>query len=234
MDPILHLVERSSGIIDPTSRIHGHVWSWRPPPPPAPAGWAGAAPAECWGWGGGWRRPVKVTDSRGRRPGEPTSSGHWQTAQTIEDQEGNMSGRNLRKLTAAEAARLARLSYSVDLCWPMEPKLLTLGQIWYLFVERAFQELWNAFFSFILGIMVRALDRSKLRSVISPKIVISFRFNLVWSGKYWPKVTKIAHHKIHWRAFTPTKFRDSSSYLFIYLDIQRRPRDIQWPLPSRW
>ena len=56
--------------------------SWRPPPP-APAGWASAAPAGRWGggvpgerWGGGSRRPVKVTNSRERRPGEPSSGGH--------------------------------------------------------------------------------------------------------------------------------------------------------------
>ena len=30
--------------------------------------------------------------------------------------------------------------------------------------------------------------------------------------KYWPKVTKIAHHKVHWHVFSLTKFGDSSSY----------------------
>ena len=61
--------------------------------------------------------------------------------------------------------------------------------------------------------MDSALDRSKWRSVISPKVTIFFlgltSFDV---GKYWPKLTKIAHHKIHWRAFPLTKFRDSSSY----------------------
>ena len=62
--------------------------SWRPPPHrlAGPAGrWGGGAlggrpgaggggvPAECLG---GRRRPVKVTDSLERRPGEPLSGGH--------------------------------------------------------------------------------------------------------------------------------------------------------------
>ena len=61
--------------------------SWRPP---APADWASAAPAghwrgrgcrpSAWGWGGradgGRRRPVKVTDSRERWPGGPSSGGY--------------------------------------------------------------------------------------------------------------------------------------------------------------
>ena len=65
-------------------------------PPPAPAGWArpvarggGGRPGAGGGGGagralegagralgGGRRRPVKVTDSRERRPGEPSSGGH--------------------------------------------------------------------------------------------------------------------------------------------------------------
>ena len=59
--------------------------SW-PPPPPALAGWArpvagggGGAGRALGGAGralGGRRRPVKVTDSRERRPGEPSSGGH--------------------------------------------------------------------------------------------------------------------------------------------------------------
>ena len=65
--------------------------SWRPPPP-APAGWGrpvARGAAGRWGGGGagralggdgralgGRRRPVKVTDSRERRPGEPSSGGH--------------------------------------------------------------------------------------------------------------------------------------------------------------
>ena len=57
-----------------------------------------------------------------------------------------------------------------------------------------------------------ATDRSKWRSVISPKIAIFFKFDPIWPLKYWPKVTKIAHHKVHWRVFSPTKFGDSSSY----------------------
>ena len=65
--------------------------SWRPPPPPAPAGWvrpvAGGGGGRALGGGAGQalggagralggRRPVKVTDSRERRPGEPSSGGH--------------------------------------------------------------------------------------------------------------------------------------------------------------
>ena len=65
--------------------------SWRPPPS-APAGWArpvatgrpGAGGGGCRPGargagralgGGGRRRPVKVTNSRERRPGEPSSGG---------------------------------------------------------------------------------------------------------------------------------------------------------------
>ena len=62
--------------------------SWRSP---APAGWArpvargggagGGGTDRALGGagralGGGRRRPVKVTDSRERRPGEPSSGGH--------------------------------------------------------------------------------------------------------------------------------------------------------------
>ena len=58
--------------------------SWRPPPwrrPVARGGRALGVPAGRWGGGGralggGRRRPVKVTDSRERRPGEPSSGRH--------------------------------------------------------------------------------------------------------------------------------------------------------------
>ena len=104
---------------------------------PSPAGWPalrrpGAREEQRrLGAGTGRWRLVKVTDSRGRWPGGPTSGGRcWpggRRRRAIEDQENNMSRRNLRKLTAAEAAWLARLSDSVDLCWPLV--LLNLGQI---------------------------------------------------------------------------------------------------------
>ena len=54
------------------------------------------------------------------------------------------------------------------------PKLLTSGQILWHYAERAFHELSFICFGFILAIMGIALDRSKWRSVISPKIVIIF------------------------------------------------------------
>ena len=77
-----------------------------------PGAW-GAAPAGCWG-----RRPVKVTDSQRRRPGGPTSSGPW----PADRRRGPLKTKKatyrdgFRELTAAVAARLARSSYSVDLC----------------------------------------------------------------------------------------------------------------------
>ena len=92
------------------------------------------------------------------------------------------------------------------------PKLLTLGQILWHNAGRAFQELSHVCFGFILAILGIALDRSKWRSVISPKISIFFKFDPIWPLKYWPKVTKIAHHKVHWHVFSLTKFGDSSSY----------------------
>ena len=54
------------------------------------------------------------------------------------------------------------------------PKLLTLGQILRHYAGRAFQELSHVCFGFILAIIGTALDRSKWRSVISPKISIFF------------------------------------------------------------
>ena len=60
--------------------------------------------------------------------------------------------------------------------------------------------------------MIRALDRNKWRSVIPPKIAMSFKLKLVWPWQYWPKVTKIAYQKIHWRDFLPTMFCGSISY----------------------
>ena len=92
------------------------------------------------------------------------------------------------------------------------PKLLTLGQILWHYTGRAFQELSHVCFGFILAIIGIALDRSEWRSVISPKMSIFFKFDPIWPLKYWPKVTKIAHHKVHWHVFSLTKFGDSSSY----------------------
>ena len=192
--------------------------SWRPPPPPpAPDGWASAAPAGRWrggagggrptglgvrrpsGWGGGRRRPVKVTDSRGAVAGAgllPAATGR------VADGAGPMKTgpvmlrRSLRKLLFTSG-----------------PKLLTLGQILWQYAERAFHELSYVCFGFILAIMGIALDRSKWRSVISPKIaIIFFKFAPFSLEKYWPKVTNIAHPKVHWRAFSLTRLGDSSSY----------------------
>ena len=93
------------------------------------------------------------------------------------------------------------------------PKLLTLSQILWHYAGRAFKELSHVCFGFILAIIGIALDRNKWRSVISPKISIFFKFDPIWPLKYWPKVTKIAHHKVHWHVFSSlTKFGDSSSY----------------------
>ena len=62
----------------------------------------------------------------------------------------------------------------VDICSPLGLKLLTLGQILWHYAGRAFQELSHVCFGFILAIIGIALDRSKWRSVISPKISILF------------------------------------------------------------
>ena len=57
------------------------------------------------------------------------------------------------------------------------PKLLTFGQILRHYAGRASQELSHVCFGFILAIIGTALDRSKWRSVISPKISIFFKFD---------------------------------------------------------
>ena len=147
--------------------------SWRPP---APAGWASAAPAVRWR-GGGAREGGRALG--GRRPsgwgGEAApGQGHgypgamagraffrrlpagWQTAPG-QWRRPVMSRRSLRKLLFTSG-----------------PKLLTLGQILWHYAERAFHELSYVCFGFILAIMGIALDRSKWRSVISPKVAIIF------------------------------------------------------------
>ena len=66
---------------------------------------AGAGGSSAAGWG--------ATPGQGH--GQPGAVAGWRTARAIEDQENNMSRRNLCKLTAAETASLARLSDSVVL-----------------------------------------------------------------------------------------------------------------------
>ena len=165
-------------------------------PPPPRTGWlgqrcAGRSLEGALGGGGGralggrrpkgWgrRRPVKVTDSRERWPGGPSSGSHapagWQTAPG-QWRQPVMSRRSPRKLLFTSGS-----------------KLLTLGQILWHYADRAFHELPYVCFGFILAIMGIALDRSKWASVISLQIAIMFEFDPIWPRKYWPKVTKIAH-----------------------------------------
>ena len=199
--------------------------SWRPP---APAGWArpvagGGVPAERLG-GGGARSRSRIAGSGGRASLRPAATGR------VADGGGPMKTNegpgsiylHVRHIALKIKMRVCKYYYSNYLLeWNVDklfienlgsqkcgrhlftsrPKLLTLGQILWHYAGRALQELSHVCFGFILAIIGIALDRSKWRSVISPKISIFFKFDPIWPLKYWPKVTKIAHHKVHWHVF---------------------------------
>ena len=144
-----------------------------PPPPPPPQRLTGPAlrrPVVGGGGGralevrrpSGWgrRRPVKVADIRERWPGGPSSGGYRPGG---------------RRRAPGQWRRPVMSRWSLrKLLFTSGPKLLTLGQILWHYAERAFHGLSYVRSGFILAIMGIALDRSKWRSVNSPKIAIIF------------------------------------------------------------
>ena len=112
--------------------------------------WLAATAGEVW-----YHSCNRVREYAAGRPARRLPAG-WQTT-LGQWRRPVMSRRSLRKLLFTSG-----------------PKLLTLGQILLHYAERAFHELSYVCFGFILAIMGIALDRSKWRSVISPKIAIIF------------------------------------------------------------